>query len=47
MNGCSGQPARRAEIIKRLKRQNHLATDHKLIVRTEAGLQLFEVELGQ
>jgi DNA topoisomerase-3 len=38
-----GTPATRAEIIKGLKRQNLLVTDRKLIVPTEAGLQLFEV----
>jgi DNA topoisomerase-3 len=38
-----GTPATRAEIIKGLKRQNLLATDRKLIVPTEAGLQLFEL----
>lgn len=38
-----GTPATRAEIINGLKRQNLLATDRKLIVPTEAGLQLFEL----
>lgn len=36
-----GTPATRAEIIKGLKRQNLLAADGKLVVPTEAGLQLF------
>jgi DNA topoisomerase-3 len=38
-----GTPATRAEIIKGLKRQNLLAAQGKLVVPTEAGLQLFEV----
>jgi DNA topoisomerase-3 len=38
-----GTPATRAEIIKGLKRQNLLAADGKLVVPTEAGLQLFEL----
>ena len=38
-----GTPATRAEIIKGLKRQNLLTTDGKLVVPTEAGLQLFEL----
>jgi DNA topoisomerase-3 len=38
-----GTPATRAEIIKGLKRQNMLAADGKLVVPTDAGLQLFEL----
>jgi DNA topoisomerase III len=38
-----GTPATRAEIIKGLKRQNLLAADGKLVVPTDAGLQLFEL----
>jgi DNA topoisomerase-3 len=38
-----GTPATRAEIIKGLKRQNLLAAEGKLVVPTEAGLQLFEL----
>jgi DNA topoisomerase-3 len=38
-----GTPATRAEIIKGLKRQNLLTADGKLVVPTEAGLQLFEL----
>ena len=38
-----GTPATRGEIIKGLKRQNLLAADGKLVVPTEAGLQLFEL----
>jgi DNA topoisomerase III len=38
-----GTPATRAEIIKGLKRQGLLAADGKLVVPTEAGLQLFEL----
>ena len=41
-----GTPATRAEIIKGLKRQNLLAADGKLVVPTEAGLQLFELLRG-
>jgi DNA topoisomerase III len=41
-----GTPATRAEIIKGLKRQNLLTTDGKLVVPTEAGLQLFELLRG-
>jgi hypothetical protein len=41
-----GTPATRAEIIKGLKRQNLLAADGKLLVPTEAGLQLFELLRG-
>jgi DNA topoisomerase III len=36
-----GTPATRAEILKGLKRQNLLAADGKLVVPTDAGLQLF------
>ena len=38
-----GTPATRAEIIKRLKRQNLLAAHGKLVVPTPAGLLLFEL----
>jgi DNA topoisomerase-3 len=38
-----GTPATRAEIIKGLKRQILLAADGKLVVPTDAGLQLFEL----
>jgi DNA topoisomerase III len=38
-----GTPATRGEIIKGLKRQNLLGADGKLVVPTEAGLQLFEL----
>jgi DNA topoisomerase-3 len=38
-----GTPATRAEIIKGLKRQHLLAANGKLVVPTEAGLQLFEL----
>jgi DNA topoisomerase-3 len=38
-----GTPATRAEIIKGLKRQNLLVADGKLVVPTDAGLQLFEL----
>ncbi len=41
-----GTPATRAEIIKGLKRQNLLVADGKLVVPTEAGLQLFELLRG-
>ena len=41
-----GTPATRAEIIKGLKRQNLLAADGKLVVPTEAGLQLYELLRG-
>src|SRR5271157_3934472 len=41
-----GTPATRAEIIKGLKRQNLLGADGKLVVPTEAGLQLFELLRG-
>lgn len=41
-----GTPATRAEIIKGLKRQSLLAADGKLVVPTEAGLQLFELLRG-
>jgi DNA topoisomerase III len=38
-----GTPATRAEIIKGLKRQSLLAADGKLVLPTQAGLQLFEL----
>ena len=41
-----GTPATRGEIIKGLKRQNLLGVDGKLVVPTEAGLQLFELLRG-
>ena len=41
-----GTPATRGEIIKGLKRQNLLGADGKLVVPTEAGLQLFELLRG-
>jgi DNA topoisomerase III len=41
-----GTPATRAQIITGLKRQNMLAASGKLVVPTDAGLQLFEVLRG-
>ncbi len=41
-----GTPATRGEIIKGLKRQNLLGADGKLVVPTQAGLQLFELLRG-